>query len=276
MESIDFSKRPEAAFKERNAKKGSRVRRCKTTGGAVVVHVDKEDDDVFMDVEKQEFTPAKSRASKTPSPVKQSNKKKEEHEELGENLGQESDEFAEPTSEPFRRKRGRPKKQSEAEPSTNADPKSEENNQADKSPALRQPKKRGRKRKVILAEGANEGEEAAAEDVDKSEETHERLAAAVESVEDDASHKENSCTLAPDKEVLHSPANKTNIDPASTPIQAEEAQKTTTACSPTKPTKELKNPAKHSPLSNSKVRYRIGLSKRARIEPLLRVLRKDN
>ena len=35
-----------------------------------------------------------------------------------------------------------------------------------------------------------------------------------------------------------------------------------------------KGPDKHSPLQSSKVRYRVGLSKRARIEPLLRVVRK--
>ena len=35
-----------------------------------------------------------------------------------------------------------------------------------------------------------------------------------------------------------------------------------------------KGPAKHSPISSSKVSYRVGLSKRARIEPLLRVVRK--
>ena len=35
-----------------------------------------------------------------------------------------------------------------------------------------------------------------------------------------------------------------------------------------------KGPSKHSPISNGKVSYRVGLSKRARIEPLLRMVRK--
>ncbi|MCJ1258110.1 hypothetical protein MMC24_005940 [Lignoscripta atroalba] len=35
-----------------------------------------------------------------------------------------------------------------------------------------------------------------------------------------------------------------------------------------------KGPDKHSPLNNSKVAYRVGLSKRARIEPLLRIVKK--
>lgn len=37
---------------------------------------------------------------------------------------------------------------------------------------------------------------------------------------------------------------------------------------------QQKGPDKHSPLQSGKVRYRVGLSKRARIEPLLRVVRK--
>ena len=44
---------------------------------------------------------------------------------------------------------------------------------------------------------------------------------------------------------------------------------------PRKPAKALETgPDKHSPISSSKVAYRVGLSKRARIEPLLRVVRK--
>ena len=45
------------------------------------------------------------------------------------------------------------------------------------------------------------------------------------------------------------------------------------AADPSTPSKP-KGPDKHSPLQSSKVRYRVGLSKRARIEPLLRVVRK--
>lgn len=43
---------------------------------------------------------------------------------------------------------------------------------------------------------------------------------------------------------------------------------------PQTPQKPIKGPDKHSPLANSKVAYRVGLSKRARIEPLLRIVRK--
>ena len=40
------------------------------------------------------------------------------------------------------------------------------------------------------------------------------------------------------------------------------------------PAKPAKGPDKHSPISSAKVAYRVGLSKRARIEPLLRLVRK--
>ena len=46
----------------------------------------------------------------------------------------------------------------------------------------------------------------------------------------------------------------------------------TPICTPQKP--QQKGPDKHSPLNNSKISYRVGLSKRARIEPLLRVVKK--
>ncbi|MCJ1463445.1 hypothetical protein MMC07_002052 [Pseudocyphellaria aurata] len=49
---------------------------------------------------------------------------------------------------------------------------------------------------------------------------------------------------------------------------------TKAAIPPQTPQKTLKGPDKHSPLASSKVAYRVGLSKRARIEPLLRIVRK--
>lgn len=57
----------------------------------------------------------------------------------------------------------------------------------------------------------------------------------------------------------------------SPPSNAEEIQPKT----PDKPSKAgPKGPDKHSPINSGKVAYRVGLSKRARIEPLLRIVRK--
>ena len=43
---------------------------------------------------------------------------------------------------------------------------------------------------------------------------------------------------------------------------------------PQTPQKEVKGPDKHSPLNTGKLSHRVGLSKRARIEPLLKIVRK--
>lgn len=48
----------------------------------------------------------------------------------------------------------------------------------------------------------------------------------------------------------------------------------TTASIPPQTPQKVKGPDKHSPIASSKVAYRVGLSKRARIEPLLRIVRK--
>jgi len=58
---------------------------------------------------------------------------------------------------------------------------------------------------------------------------------------------------------------------------ADPASLTTPPKTPQKaaqPSSTAKGPDKHSPLNSSKVKFRVGLSKRARIEPLLKVVRK--
>lgn len=60
-----------------------------------------------------------------------------------------------------------------------------------------------------------------------------------------------------------SPINNSNIQQSSSALQT-----------PPKTAAPAKGPEKHSPINSGKVAYRVGLSKRARIEPLLRVVRK--
>ena len=63
----------------------------------------------------------------------------------------------------------------------------------------------------------------------------------------------------------------TQSSPSTSPAKANAAPPET----PHKPTTPLpKGPDKHSPISSGKVAYRVGLSKRARIAPLLRIVRK--
>ena len=63
----------------------------------------------------------------------------------------------------------------------------------------------------------------------------------------------------------------TQSSPSTSPAKANAAPPET----PHKPTTRApKGPDKHSPISSGKVAYRVGLSKRARIAPLLRIVRK--
>lgn len=70
-------------------------------------------------------------------------------------------------------------------------------------------------------------------------------------------------------------AEKTNV--ANVPIAGQQAaaESLRQEASPKKDGSPQKGPTKHSPLSNSRVKFRVGLSKRARIEPLLRIVKKD-
>lgn len=64
-----------------------------------------------------------------------------------------------------------------------------------------------------------------------------------------------------------------NPSPPPTPLAKQHPQQPETPHKPSNVAQQ-KGPDKHSPLQSGKVRYRVGLSKRARIEPLLRVVRK--
>ena len=67
------------------------------------------------------------------------------------------------------------------------------------------------------------------------------------------------------------PANAAKIVPETSPLKTNMAPPET----PRKSTTPApKGPDKHSPISSGKVAYRVGLSKRARIAPLLRIVRK--
>ena len=58
------------------------------------------------------------------------------------------------------------------------------------------------------------------------------------------------------------------------PKPTEGAPRSAAPETPHKAARPHKGPDKHSPISSGKVAYRVGLSKRARIEPLLRIVRK--
>jgi hypothetical protein len=93
-------------------------------------------------------------------------------------------------------------------------------------------------------------------------------------------------SIEPSETPLPNISNTDSIPPISTPLRAESyedshmcktptgsvKQNSTELTTPTRATK--KGPSQHSPLPSGKVPYRVGLSKRSRIAPLLRVIRK--
>ena len=100
--------------------------------------------------------------------------------------------------------------------------------------------------------------------------------------EQEGSNNNRATTAEQDSEDV--PANILNENHgniiASEPVanQMPEVSPTKSMCPPETPRKSAtpaaKGPDKHSPISSGKVAYRVGLSKRARIAPLLRIVRK--
>ena len=138
-------------------------------------------------------------------------------------------------------------------------------------PAAKTPKKRGRKAKAapeIIDEQANDDDS------------------------DSISNAANNCEKIPPSKIPDDKKNKTPLNDTPSPEQApplESSEPITLPQAPPPPPPQQppqtpqkqpqaqtpqKGPDKHSPISSAKVAYRVGLSKRARIEPLLRIVRK--
>jgi len=71
-------------------------------------------------------------------------------------------------------------------------------------------------------------------------------------------------------DTIHSPAKENILEPAASPLETPHKQES-------KETDSQKGPTKHSPInpSGGKALYRVGLSRRAAIPPLLKIVRKD-
>ena len=254
IETIDFSKRPEAVAKN---KRKSKISRRKTTGGAIVVHVDEEEEgSPFVEVEERSFEPVKSRSSKTPV-------RSIEVEEG-------PDEVVELEPDPPKRKRGRPKKEaghtlaSDAGTSVVEEPKPEG---GPLSLSERSGKKK-RKKRTLTPPDIDEDDDEATHDAGPTEEAKEASEAGPTSdFKPDA--EERPSTPSPRKSKSQPLNDKTNINTASV-LPAPDLSKPDAQT----PEKKGKGPTRHSPISSSKVGYRIGLSRRARIEPLLRIVKK--
>lgn len=95
-----------------------------------------------------------------------------------------------------------------------------------------------------------------------------------ESCEDDLEPKTGPCDRNSILKELKDKSNLRLASPPSTKCTSEFPSPMKASIPPQTPQKPIKGPDKHSPLASSKVAYRVGLSKRARIEPLLRIVRK--
>ena len=256
METIDFSKRPEAV-----AKKKTKLNRRKTTGGAIVVHVDDKEDSPFGEIEERAFEPSKSRSSKTPIPTIELD---------GDN---DEDGFTKPAPpQKEKKKRGRPKKSdategtSETGISAHEEGRPPEDRSTRSEPNGKKSKKKERDATppVTSTEGNDIEDRESIFIQDERDPPHGKPAPNVE-----VRIEQQPTTPSPKKSTAAPLADKTNLSSAS--IQVELPGKVQDA----KTSKEEdKSPKKHSPLSSSVVRYRVGLSRRARIEPLLRIRKK--
>ncbi|KAL9104283.1 MAG: hypothetical protein Q9187_008921, partial [Circinaria calcarea] len=243
VQAIDYSKRPEAVLKIRKKNK-----RSKTTGDIGDIKPSLVDDG-----------PPTVAASKN---TNQSNLSEAyEAVEKARNLVVE-------VIEP-KKKRGRPKKQAVAEREDDAQEARDEPappagvTLESKEVGPAQPAKRGRKRKKTEEDLSDLLAEQVTEDTIASNKADEYSKAT------DHASPANVLSEAKDKAEKTQPLPRT-FSPEATPapIQALPAPLQT-------PQKHgEKGPDKHSPLNSGKVAYRVGLSKKQRIEPLLRGVRK--
>lgn len=134
----------------------------------------------------------------------------------------------------------------------------------EQKPAPAQPNKRGRKRKKTTEQAPPQPQELQSEQV-QEQEPQEAEAQTHLRPEEESQHETQNATIAP------VPDEKPDEEP-------------NTAKQPETPTKsqppsqdhntQAKGPTKHSPIPATSAPYRVGLSRRARIAPLLKIIRK--
>lgn len=237
---IDFSKRPEATAKGKKKNK-----RRKTTAFEQLVHEDRDEKDIF-----QVKLPSPPKVSEPFSVVlKLRDAPTTSKAEVAERPQPEIDASKELSKAPISKKRGRPKKQVPEPHAEQVKPACDPPSSPTKSKINVPNQSTSKKRKMPT------------------------------SLDSDLSCADEDGALPPE-------TNPNIPDPpprSARPSPSHENPPITRSPSPTKQLSALqtppktvpaKGPDKHSPISSGKVAYRIGLSKRARIEPLLRVVRK--
>ena len=256
LAAIDFSKRPESVSKSK-----SKLKRRKTTSD-IVVHRDDED--------REDIGDPKLNARDTTLPKVDERKPEEQAPEVQ------------------KRKRGRPKKQPVE--ATLVDENSEQHetvNDTETAESLNPGtgKKRGRKKKVIeqtIVEDESDERKPTVPENDGDETKIKGSCKASKSTkseifvdDDDMKDDEHEAEAAEDADPLSNPSDEQSVlkdNPAASNSMVKAS--TPVAESPKSKTSGSKGPDKHSPLNSNRPSYRVGLSRHARIAPLLRMVRK--
>ena len=264
----DFSKKPEATVKPKRKRKRKAKRSMPTAFQEILPPKDddeeEEDEDIQVKARFKKDVP--KRQDRPPKSLLEIVESDENPEEVEENPATETEPVIE--EQPPKKQRGRPKKANKADDDKNSttvvDEPVHEPTGKEKAKSIKTTKKLGKKGKEISAALVHEDEE----DQDSHGETE-----AEPGVEDSV--------VVEDKVLEESTGNTANAQVSEDPPESDLAPKEITA-PPETPKKHLKSsekatekgPDKHSPISSGKVAYRVGLSKRANIQPLLRIVRK--
>ena len=284
---VDFSKRPESAVKAKN-----KIKRRKTTGGAVIIHVDEnEPSNANTPDSKIELAETRNDVTMGSLPPEIDGKQEASYEEP---------ELCSIKADPPKRKRGRPKKSALEESSLKMEVNSHESaSLADGDSAVHDSVE-----KPLVSKNL--------ERVSKEKKRHKRQVADDDEREDHDYESSNEFSASDVDSDVHrpirkkasknptrplQPSSKSNLPTPPTSISIEipvtkdqppitHALARDTPSLPTPaptlppetPQKQIKKsdkgPDKHSPLNSGRVSYRVGLSRRARIEPLLKIVRK--
>lgn len=242
---IDFSKRPEAIAKGKKKNK-----RRKTTAFEQLVHEDKDERDIF-----QVKIPSPSKGSE-PFPVglKLRDIPMNLNTEVTKGPQAETDASKEVSKAPPTKKRGRPKKQVQEPHEEQVKPACDPAPSPTKSRITVPNQSTSKKRK--LPTNLDPDLSCAEEDGALPPETNPNI------------------PDSPPPPLSARPSPSRNKDPPITRSPSPTTKHLSSALQTPPKTVPAKGPDKHSPISSGKVAYRVGLSKRARIEPLLRIMRK--
>ena len=262
----DFSKKPEVVAKVTVKRKG-KLKRSKTTAFQELLPVSDDEEDKENNPIDRDIAPVDTSNSKRSAAQKILLKVESEISELDGPVEDDSKTQQEPEAQKSGKKRGRPKKgkaMDGKQPSVKA---ADVELAEDLAEARSSDQQNGIEKQKVR-------KDAASNMVFEDSEDH--------NDDDGASDRKGALTkktmVAPDDTiVMQTTGNATPAyqlkdatKPASSPSEIKAAPET-----PKKVEKApVRGPDQHSPISNGKVKYRVGLSKRARIEPLLRIVRK--